>query len=158
MAKIIQLKDASGNVYPQTANQSWRVVGQIMSSTSVLKGYGNADVWLMPNGVYRVDFACKLTAIDSATNIYSWGVDFNLINATVGKSLTPMNIRGHWTAYNSSGALLYSDVGYASNWTSREERWLQPSRKYAESGSENGGWASNHFAVGTYFEGTVYAI
>ena len=138
---------------------AWRYTGEIINSESgTVKGYGTANIQLLANGLYRIDFTAKIDTAGTVSNDYSTGVPTSLFTSTVGKTITPISTPeglAYW--FNSSGVLRTDRTGYGlrTGATAGGTRWAI-GRKYAASGSDFGTWADSAYTAGDIIYGTCY--
>ena len=137
--------------------------GCFLNGNSSIKGHGTITVNIMPNGIARIDYFCKISSSGTSNTDWQWGINRDLIKAIIPNcpTITPIS-GGYNVTYLPDGTLYDMINGYGGSHVASNQFWCF-GRAYQINGSDNhlcdyGGWQENLFTEGMRIIGTCYGV
>lgn len=141
----------------------YKVDGYILNG-DVIRGYGRANVMLYANGQAVIEYACRVTTANTASNVFGWGISpkiISQINSSI-PLITP-EAGGTMMCYRTGSdvGVLYPQqdlvhfCGTHNTVQYLADMYWQLARLYSV-GTAPGGWPTSQFPLDSYIQGTCY--
>lgn len=135
--------------------------GFFLNGNNSVKGHGTITVNIMPNGIAKIDYFCKISSSGTSNTDWQWGINRDLIKAIIPDCpiITPLS-GGYNVTYLADGTLYDMINGYGATHVASGQFWCF-GRAYQINSSDDhycdyGGWQEDLFTEGMRIIGTCY--